>query len=329
MTTGSEIRSPADAPVDTPPTEFTTRPYQASDATSVAELLNEREVSFGGDPYFTDTEIRDMTSSWVRTIDTDTRLVFAPDGLLVGMAMVAPPEDGGSIGDTFGGVRLGFLGRGIGRALLSWQIERLGELRGDRAPDAAWTVDVGANLRDESAARLFERFGMAPVRYFFEMLLPIADLRPAAMPDGFRVVPFTGDLIESLYEADDEAFSEHWGHERRAFERWRAGAIDSDLFRPEHTRIALDGDAIAAYVLAYDDGIGSHYIGKVGTRRPWRRRGLAAALMSQTIEAAGSDGKTLASLGVDSENATGALGVYERLGFAARQRFVIYRKALG
>ena len=81
-------------------------------------------------------------------------------------------------------------------------------------------------------------------------------------------------------------------------------------------------------VLCYDNAVGHHYIGSVGTRRPWRKRGLASALMSETIAAAAADGKTVTSLGVDADNPTGALGVYERLGFAVRQRWVVHRLIL-
>jgi mycothiol synthase len=307
---------------------FVTRAYADADAPAIVELMNEREISFGGDPYFTVAEIRDMAAGWARDVETDSRLAFTPDGRIVGMAVVAPPPDGGTFGDTFAGVRLDFQGRGVGRALLAWEFERLRELHAELSPDIPWTVNVGANVTDDRSIRLFERFGMSPVRYFFEMLLPIAELRPVDMPSGFRVGPFDAELAERLYEADDEAFSDHWGHERQPYDKWRTTTIDSELFRPELTRVAFDGDDIAAYVLSYDDGIGSHYIGQVGTRQPWRRRGLAGALMSETIAAAAASGKTLATLGVDADNPTGALGVYERLGFAPRQRWVVYRAPL-
>src|SRR5262249_12096730 len=162
-------------------------------------------------------------------------------------------------------------------------------MHAQRAPDEVWTLHAGANVHDDASIRLFEHVQMTPVRYFFEMILPIADLKPVAMPDGFRVVPYTDDLVERLYRADDESFSEHWGYEQQPYDRWRTSAVDSELFRPDHTRIAFDGDEIAAYVLCYDDGAGNHYIGKVGTRRPWRKRGLASALMSETIAVAAAD----------------------------------------
>ena len=96
------------------------------------------------------------------------------------------------------------------------------------------------------------------------------------------------------------------------------------MFRGDLSRIALDGDDIAAYILAYDGVEGSVYIGQVGTRRPWRKRGLAGALLSASVRAAAAAGKTQASLGVDADSPTGAVGVYERLGFQTRHKVVVY-----
>jgi mycothiol synthase len=308
--------------------EFRMRPYTDADAPAIAALQNVREVAVGGDPIYAAAEIRDIIGGLARDVDTDTRLVFADDGTLAAFGMVAPPPDGGVLGDTFGGVHPDWMGRGIGRELLGWEIARLRGLRDALAPGAAWSVDVGSSVKETPAAHLFERLGMRPVRYFFEMVAPIADVTPTEMPSGFRVVAYTPDLDRQLYEADEEAFRDHWGHEDRPFDQWTTLSVGSDLFRGDLSRIAFDGDEIAALVLCYDNAVGHHYIGSVGTRRPWRKRGLASALMSKTIALAAADGKTVTSLGVDADNPTGALGVYERLGFSVRQRWVVHRLIL-
>jgi len=62
-------------------------------------------------------------------------------------------------------------------------------------------------------------------------------------------------------------------------------------------------------------------------RRPWRRRGLASALIVSALAGLRDAGMTEAMLGVDTENPSGALHLYESLGFGVREHATTYRKA--
>jgi ribosomal protein S18 acetylase RimI-like enzyme len=66
----------------------------------------------------------------------------------------------------------------------------------------------------------------------------------------------------------------------------------------------------------------------VFVRRPWRRRGLAAALVGRSLALLRDRGMTSAWLGVDADNPTGALGVYERAGFEVHLRSSAYHKPM-
>jgi ribosomal protein S18 acetylase RimI-like enzyme len=305
------------------------RPYVESDADAIADLMNAVDAKHGAEAGWTGGELRSFFKAWVHDPATDSRLVVTPDGVLAAVGIVSPPPEGGERADMFGGVHPEYQGRGLGRELLSWQYGRVKQLHTDIAPDAAWHVEAGASVGDQAAIRLFERFGFGPVRYFFEMVAPLSGSRTEVMlPDGLTAVPYAPELAKPLYEAHMEAFSDHWGFQRRPSEKWIIGTVESEEFRPDLTRIAFDGDEIAAYVLAYDNVEGREYIGQVGTRRRWRKRGVASALISASLAAAVADGKTSASLGVDADSPTGAVGVYERLGFETKHKFVAYRRSV-
>jgi ribosomal protein S18 acetylase RimI-like enzyme len=66
------------------------------------------------------------------------------------------------------------------------------------------------------------------------------------------------------------------------------------------------------------------YVGKVGTRRESRGRGLASILLQHCMKAYQQAGYDEASLDVDSENPTGALGVYKRAGFEVESKQTDY-----
>jgi ribosomal protein S18 acetylase RimI-like enzyme len=170
---------------------------------------------------------------------------------------------------------------------------------------------------------------LEPARYWFDMVAPAVGVPAIAVPDGLKVVIYTDDAERDLYEAHMEAFADHWGYQRRTFDQWSLLAIRSSTFRPDLSRLAFDGDELAGYVLSYDDADPARlYIGQVGVRRPWRRRGLAGALLAEVLTAAGDAGRTSAGLGVDADSPTGAVGVYERVGFAVESRAVTYRTML-
>jgi mycothiol synthase len=309
--------------------DLSTRPYEEADASTVANMMNAIDVASGAEPGFTGGEVRGYMKTWVRDIGTDSRLVFTTGGTLAAFGVVTPPPDGGTRADTFGGVHPDFVGRGIGRDLFAWQNRRAREIHHEVAPTREWYIEAGASTENARAIRLLERFGYQPVRYFFEMVADLASAAPhAPIPAGLRAVPYTAEWAHSLYEAHMEAFADHWGFQKRSYDMWSPGAIGSEDFRADLSRIALDGDDIAGYVLAYDNIEGRAYIGQVGTRRPWRKRGLASALLRESIEAARASGKSSVSLGVDADSPTGAVGVYERLGFETRHRFVAYRAPL-
>jgi GNAT superfamily N-acetyltransferase len=308
--------------------EFMNRTYADYDAAAVADMLNAIELASGADPWFTEDEIHGVMSVELRNPQLDSRLVFAPDGSLVACgAVVAPPPGGWRI-RAIGGVHPDWRNERIGRVLLAWQFERATEIQAHE-PDTAWTLGAGASAVDVSAIRLFQRFDMQPARYFLDMSAPTAAAPVLSLPDDIRIVTMATDLRRPLHAAHIEAFADHWGFQPRAFEQWAALSVDSAWFRGDLSRIALDDDEIAAYVLAYAGPQGCVYIGQIGTRQPWRRQGLASALLAATLAASALDGKTTASLTVDADNPSGAASVYQRLGFATKHSpYVVYGKLL-
>lgn len=99
--------------------------------------------------------------------------------------------------------------------------------------------------------------------------------------------------------------------------------------------VGWDGDQVAGSIVTTvpkqeneEHGRARVYVEAVSVRRQWRRRGLARALLARSLVAAREAGFTSASLGVDTENPTGALSLYESLGFAEERRGIAYRKPM-
>jgi mycothiol synthase len=305
--------------------ELTTRPYEASDASAVTDLVNAIEVAAGGNPGLTVEDIATDVRTTVRDLSTDTKLLFAPDGSLVACAFTPTPPPDGFRMDVSGGVHPKWRGQGIGRELFAEQLVRAKQIHRAEAPDAPWEVHVGANTEDESALRLYARFGLTPQRYWFEMEAPTGSAPEPDLPEGLRAVTYQPSMEAAVHAAHMEAFTDHWGFQHRPLEDWAELNVRQVGFLPGLSLIGMDGDQIAGYVLSYEHPTpGWFYIGQVGTRRPWRHRGLAAALLGRVLRRGAGAGMTIGSLGVDADSPTGAVGVYERVGFTVGQRGVTY-----
>jgi ribosomal protein S18 acetylase RimI-like enzyme len=129
-------------------------------------------------------------------------------------------------------------------------------------------------------------------------------------------------MAEPVRLAHNEAFADHWSSEPLTPEEWDRHFVGDAFFRGDLSFVAFDGSEIVGYAVNYvaeadweATGVREGWVGQLGVRRPWRRRGLATALLVQSMEAFLTAGLEAATLGVDAENPTRALGVYERVGF--------------
>ena len=271
--------------------------------------------------------------SWI-DLEHDSALAVDDDGAPVAWGLVVETPEPESIVRVIlsGGVHPEHRGRGLGRRLLEWQRARA-EQRLSRSDSIlpAWVLAY-APERTPEHGRLLEHAGFRAARYFTSLnaVLARAELdRP--LPDGVRVEPFTPQRDEQLRLAKNAAFADHWGSQPATVEGW-ASMLALPSVRRDLSRIAVVGDEVVGFVLVEineDDwerqGYTGAYIGLVGTRREWRGRGLASALLADSMRAMRDAGLERAVLDVDTENPTGALGVYERLGFVATTRDAAYR----
>jgi mycothiol synthase len=312
--------------------DLTTRPYEPGDAAAITVLMNTIAEAGGGRAGSTVEGTGALLSSRVANFHSDSRLTFTPDGTMVAAGLVATPPPGGLRVELFGGVHPGWRGRGIGRALLGWQCQRAGQIQRVTAPGIRWHAAIRVSAGEPTARRLLARLGFTPVRYFCEMLASTCAPGNATLPPGLRSLPPEAEAGHGrpLYEAYMEAFAGNWGHQRREFDRWLSTTLRSEDFRPDLSRLAYDGDEIAAFILSYRDNDPDRiHVGEVGTRLPWRGKGVAGALLAEVIRACARAGYPYVCLVVDTDNPTGAMGVYERAGFRREHVLAAHWRPIG
>jgi len=178
--------------------------------------------------------------------------------------------------------------------------------------------------------------GFAPVRHSYSMVRPhLDDLPDAPLPEGLEIREVRPEHLRPIYDAAVEAFRDAWGATEETEADWQRFLTDPIESDSSLWRIAWDGDEVAGQVRAYISpeenarfGRLRGYTESISVRRPWRRRGLARALIAASFPLLRARGMTEAALGVDTENVTGALRVYEGCGFVPVSRQTTYRKPL-
>lgn len=226
--------------------------------------------------------------------------------------------------------------RGIGTMLVVRNEERLRALAATHETDRPRVLGMGTAESSAGAQALARRFGYEPARWFTDMERSLTEDLPEvpSLPDGLELRPLTRENARQVWEADLEAFRDHWGGwdaSDASFRRW----VDSPEFQPEIAVIAWDAEEVAGAVLnaiyAQENaelGVERGWLDSVFTRRPWRRRGLARALIARSLHVLRDRGMAVAALGVDTDNPSGAHGLYESVGFAATERFIAWRKPM-
>jgi mycothiol synthase len=308
----------------------------AADAAGIAALINDSAVVDGVEYALSAEDVRhDLEHQAHFDLGRDV-LVAEIDGRIVGEAeQNVVVRDGVAVHQWNAWVHPDDRGRGIGRTLIHW-VERRA-----RQASAEWPGpephELGSWVDSGSAAglMLLESEGYRRVRYGFMMVRPLSEPIPdAALPDGLEVRPVVEADHRRIWDADCEAFRDHNDAATRTeedFERWfTMPNLDTSLWR-----VAWDGDEVAGSVMTFvwpeeneKLGLNRGWLEHISVRRAWRKRGLATALIAETLRMLREMGLAEAALGVDAKNPTGALQLYESLGFRRHKTGINFRKAI-
>jgi mycothiol synthase len=320
------------------PEGFTVRGASLEDIEPAIWLINRWSRSvLGLDEAGTPQAVRaEWTSPYFDPAE-DIRLVFDPDGQVIGYMEVWTTAKPPIHPWIWGRVDPEYQGMGIGSWMLQWAEQRALRALSAVPAELRFAPRLGIWRQAEESKKLFEDFGYHYIRSSYHMLIEMdAPVPEPEFPAGITLRPFNPETdAEAVYQADTEAFRDHYGFVEPPFEegfkRFKHFMIDYEGFDPSLWFIAMDGNEIAGVNLcrshAYDD-LDLGWVGSLGVRRPWRKRGLGLALLRQSFNEFYRRGKRRVGLGVDAQNLTGALRLYENAGMRIHKAFDNYEKEL-
>jgi len=315
------------------------RPMGTDDAAGLATLLAAAEAVDEFGEHYDEDDVREHFMADTIDLEHDTR-VAVRNGTIVACGAVVGQVVMREVHTVWcsGVVDPGHRRQGIGRELLTWQLARAEELHRARFGGAPASLGIDIGEHHEGRRALARELGLEPVRHWFEMNRTLDGAVPDVVaPDGITIEPFAWDRDDEVRRAHNVAFRGHYGSTERTPQEWKSWFTGSKAFRPDLSVLALDhqGD-VGGYALAYvyvADNVASGrnevFLGQIGTLPSCRSTGAGRALLAAALAAWKAAGIDAASLGVDSENGTGALGLYERAGFAVTKRSSSWARQLG
>ncbi len=318
------------------PVGMISRPVARDDAEALLALLNSYDVAVTEAPSYALENVLEDLDDPDLDLEHDTRVVLSSDGRLIAYAcvwstgrpalpiieLVLHPEEWA-------------LRPGIEPALLAWAEARVRENEAELPADMRLAMRAFSDARDARFSDVMRSAGFRPIRHGFKMGITFTTpLDPAPLPEGFALcVAKQDDDPVPLFDAFRDAWRDHFGYiegpyqERlESFQHYRA-----QTFSPGLWLLAMDGDTVAGMSLCqpkFGPDTTQGFISIVAVRRAYRRRGLAEALLRQSLHVLQAAGKASVSLHVDGESLTGATRLYERAGMSVWERHTQYEKEL-
>jgi mycothiol synthase len=225
--------------------------------------------------------------------------------------------------------------KGIGQALLQWMESHLYEMA-DSHPGTTRCYQVNVTQYQEGAASMLQRAGYQPARYFYEMVRPNLDgIVVVPLPNGLEIRPVSPEHYRAIWKSIDDTGKDEWGYKETTeddYQEW----LTSPHFQPHLWQVAWDigSDQVVGHVLTYIDYDENKqqdrkrgYTEGIGVDQSWRRRGVARALISHSLQAQKAAGMTESALVADSDSTSNVIRLYESCGFLIVKRDTIFRKS--
>lgn len=297
------------------PDGYTVRAAADADAERVTAIMRAAEEAVRGRSGVSADDVR----SWWKLVQlpTDSWLVERDGELRAGGMLIAR----GDVPDLWGVVRPDEVGRGLGSALIE-----LGEARA-RARDAGG-LRIGTFAENARAVKLFTNRGYRDVRHYYTMHIKLKQAPVPSWPDSMRVERFRTEDARAFYDALTDAFADEWAWAPMEYDEWYRLRIEADDSDTSLWFLVREGDEIAAVVRNDPNLFGGGWVGAIGVRAPWRRRGIGLALLQHTFAEFHERGIKDVRLGVDTQNPSGATRLYERAGMSIEAEDVIYEREL-
>ena len=285
--------------------------------------------------------LKDLSNFYqnMQNCDPTTDALFAEiDGQAVAYSRVVwnkEAQTGDHVYTSHGFMRPEVRRRGLGTAMLMENERRMREIAGSQPDEGEKFFASFAHADEVNTLALLDFANYQPVRYFFDMVRDLSlPVDISDLPEGLVYREVNPNDYRAIYDADDEAFSDHWGYSERPQEHYQKW-LNHSRFQPELWKVAFAGEQVAGMVMNYIDQTENAeyrrkrgYTEEISVRRPWRKMGVARANLTHSLKMFQDMDMDEAALEVDADNPQGALKLYESVGFKVVHKSIDFRKPM-
>lgn len=190
-----------------------------------------------------------------------------------------------------------------------------------------WAMWPGANVLDTELIGGWAKYGFTLLRRYFTMRMPIAPDFERTQVEGLVIEPF--DTADPDHQRDwhrihQDSFQNHFGFQARPFDSWITKVMAENTFDPNGVFRASVGGRTVGFCQCTDEFVEEQrgYISALGVGHDDVGRGYGEALLRHGISYCASRGFDSVELGVDTANESGALRLYEKVGFRAESSWI-------
>jgi len=309
------------------PDGWTLRRPTLDDVPQILELVHASDVAAVGEPDFTAEDVREMLTGPNTDMAEDCWVVVDADGVILGWAY--PHNESGRDRDFI--EVYAWPGRGVPviRPLLALLLDRV-RVRAAGFGHDPYRVRAGAIPNETAWIAALTDAGFRFLKTHARMTLSLAGVPAGPPPPGVTVRPVnhTDDAEMRRFHATiEEAFADT-DHPATDYPTFRAQiAAETSVAWDEWLVGEVNGEwaGVLRSADAGEDGNGG-WVRALAVLRPYRRKGVGAALLRHAFAIYAAKGRTEAGLGVDMANPTEAIRLYRAVGMHPLYEVNIYQR---
>jgi ribosomal protein S18 acetylase RimI-like enzyme len=293
-----------------------TRVATEADAKAIADLANEHELSVDSkSSLFSEQGALDFVAGY---IDSSPAYLLSLDGESGFSAVVNLHPDsvrGRYFTDVYASPQIENL-----ENIVLWAIE-LAE-----SEHPSWDIWPGVNSLDKRLQGAWASHGYEFLRRYYTMRMTLSSAPSIRHIEDLdiRAIDVTNpDLIALWHSAHQNSFSNHFGFAPRGLEKWRELVLDSAL-DPKGVFLAFKNGEPVGFCQCNDEYAEENkgFVNLLGVTHENQGLGIGEALLQTGIAYCLTKGYDSVELNVDTGNESGALKLYEKVGFRPESSWI-------